>query len=66
MNISRQRKEIMNLHTDYESMVKFFKFAVENAETKEDKQKFQFQLKISQSMAVILVLLLDILEREED
>ena len=62
MNIEWRKKEIMNLHTEYESMTKLFRFAVEKAETEEDKKKFQFQLKICQSMTVVLALLLDILE----
>lgn len=64
MNIPRQRKKIMNLHTEYESMVKFFTFAVKKAETKEDQDKFQFQLKISQSMVALLEVVLMILDEK--
>lgn len=64
MNVPRQRKKIMELHTEYESMVKFFTFAVEKAETEEDKQKFQFQLSICKGMTTILELLGDLLEKQ--
>lgn len=63
MNLIIERKKIMELHTEYESMVKLHKFAIKNAETVEDKEKFQFQLKISETMTVVLVLLLAMCDR---
>lgn len=62
MSLTRQQKKIAELHQEYESRVKLFKFAVKNAETKEDKEKFGFQLKISESMSIVLELLCKFLE----
>lgn len=66
MNLAIERKQIMELHTEYESMVKFHKFAIKNAETEEAKAKFQFQLGISETMTVVLSLLLAMCDRLDE
>ena len=58
----RREKRIAELHTDYESMVKFFEFAVKNAETQEDKSKFKFHLKLCESMKIVLEHLFELSE----
>jgi len=66
MTLKSEQKAIMTLHTEYESMVKFFKFAKEKAESKELKQQFQFQLTMSESLLVVLELLLKFSEKLEE
>jgi len=64
MSLSKLEKEILELHTEYESMVKFFKFAVESTKLIADKKQLEFQLKMCKSMRVVLEMLLKIAERE--
>lgn len=63
--VERELIRLTELHAEYVSMVKLFKFAVEKAENKTDKEKFLFNLKICESMVLVLSSLFQIAKQGE-
>lgn len=65
MNIERERKKLLELHTEYESMVRFFSFAHARTKPLAEKENYRFREKICRSMLVVIECLLKLLGEKE-